>query len=207
MNESVNNLSASHQIVGAKRSNTLRILTLSMMVGFFFSHIGGIEKLTGNTGVNFINTSEARLSPASTGMYAHPKLTELEIARLVRGASVHFDVESALALAVIEVESGFDQNAESPKGAMGLMQLMPNTAKELNVKDPFNPVLNVYGGIEYLEKMLKKFRGNKRMAIAAYNAGPAAVKRHKGIPPFAETQNYVKKVWKAYSKYKKGGHR
>lgn len=105
-----------------------------------------------------------------------------------------FGLEPALLCAVIKVESDNDPKAVSSKGAMGLMQLIPTTAEELAVMDPLDINENVRGGCQYLKQMLAQFSGDLELALAAYNAGPNAVKRHHGIPPYPETVNYVKKV-------------
>lgn len=105
-----------------------------------------------------------------------------------------FKLDKSLIKAVIKVESDFNPRVVSNKGAQGLMQLMPETAQEVGVKDPFDPSDSIYGGSFYLRKMLDSFDMNLDHALAAYNAGPNAVRKYGGIPPFEETQNYVKRV-------------
>ncbi len=116
----------------------------------------------------------------------------------VKEASEKYGVEEKLIKALIKQESGFNPNAVSSAGAKGLMQLMPATAKHLGVKDVFNPKENIEGGVKYLRQMLDKYNGNKILALAAYNAGPGAVDKYDGIPPYRETQNYVKSILKDY---------
>jgi soluble lytic murein transglycosylase-like protein len=112
-------------------------------------------------------------------------------------------VDKNLVRAVIRTESDFDHEARSKKGAVGLMQLMPDTASELGV-DPEDPRQNIKGGVQYLGKMMDRY-GNLEEALAAYNAGPAAVDEHGGVPPFGETQDYVKKVLSTFRQLKGSG--
>ena len=114
--------------------------------------------------------------------------------------AAEYGVDEALVRAVIRMESGGRTAAVSPKGAMGLMQLMPGTARMLGVEDPFDPVQNLEGGIKYLSQLSDKYQGDLVKTLAAYNAGPGRVDSYGGVPPFAETQNYVKNVLSMYRK-------
>ncbi len=107
----------------------------------------------------------------------------------------------ALVHAIIKAESNGQRKAVSPKGARGIMQLMPFTSKRLNVSDPFDPIENIEGGIKYIKELLAEFEGNLAYVIAAYNAGPAAVKKYGGVPPYQETRQYVRRVLDLYRQY------
>lgn len=113
-----------------------------------------------------------------------------------------YNIDPAILLALAEQESSFNPNAKSGAGAMGVLQLMPATAKELGVKNPYDPVQNIDGGARYFAQQLKTFNGNTDLALAAYNAGAGAVKKHKGIPPYKETQNYVKSINSKIAKHR-----
>ena len=126
------------------------------------------------------------------------KPSKSQILDMVSKISKKHGVDEKLVKAVIKQESGFNPNATSHCGAMGLMQLMPKTAKGLGVKDPYNPVDNVNGGVKYLKNLLDKYNGNVILSLAAYNAGPSAVDKYDGIPPYKETQNYVRKILADY---------
>lgn len=135
--------------------------------------------------------SRASVQPRTTRAY------DPAIAR----ASKQHGVSPALVKAVIAAESGFDPEAISQKGAQGLMQLMPTTAERLGVDDALDPWQNIDGGTRYLSQMIERFPGELNLALAAYNAGPEAVKRHQGVPPYEETRTYVKRVLRYYEKY------
>ncbi len=121
-----------------------------------------------------------------------------EIDQAVTMAAARHNVDPNLVRAVIKVESNFDSNAVSSKGAMGLMQLMPATARELNVKNPFDPDQNVDAGVRHLRHLLDNYNGDVRLTLAAYNAGSNAVARSAGVPHYAETQNYVRRITSLY---------
>lgn len=115
-------------------------------------------------------------------------------ALMIQRMAPRFDVDFRLALAIARAESNFDPNAVSPKNAQGLMQLIPETAARFGVRNSFDPEQNVRGGLAYLRWLLERFHGNVALAAAAYNAGEGAVDRHGGVPPFAETREYVRRI-------------
>ena len=119
----------------------------------------------------------------------------------IRQAANAHQIEESLIRAIIHAESAYQADARSPKGAQGLMQLMPATARELRVGNPFDPASNINGGSQYLSQLLDEFSGNYELAAAAYNAGPAAVHKYGGIPPYDETREYVRRVKILYRRY------
>ena len=124
-----------------------------------------------------------------------------EYSDIIRQASKRFEIDPHLIRAIIQAESAFDHKAVSRVGAKGLMQLMPETADEMSVKDPFNPEENIFGGTRYFSLLLKRFKDDKILALAAYNAGPETVESYKGVPSFPETKAFVKRVMGYYETY------
>lgn len=119
-------------------------------------------------------------------------------AQMVQKLAPRFSIDPRLALAIVRTESNFDATARSPKNALGLMQLIPDTAERFGVRDALDPEQNIRGGLAYLRVLLKLFNGDVSLAAAAYNAGEGNVARYKGVPPFAETQEYVRRVMAFY---------
>ncbi len=127
-----------------------------------------------------------------------PLATSADIDSAIEQAAARHNVDPNLVRAVVKVESNFNPNAVSRKGAMGLMQLMPATARQLKVKNPFDPEQNVDAGVRHLKQLLESYGGDVRLTLAAYNAGATAVARSSGVPRFAETQNYVRRITNLY---------
>ena len=127
-----------------------------------------------------------------------PSLSKGQIQQLVSQVSEKYKVDDKLVMALIQQESNFNTSAVSKAGAMGLMQLMPATAKTLGVLNPFSAEQNIEGGVKHLKNMLDKYKGNLILALAAYNAGGGSVDKYGGVPPYKETQNYVRKILANY---------
>jgi soluble lytic murein transglycosylase-like protein len=137
--------------------------------------------------------------PEAPGIRATTPLADAGIREqyepLIREHASRQALRADLVRAVIQVESGYNARAKSPKGAMGLMQLMPATARQMGVHNPYDPADNIRGGTAYLRKLIDRYNGNEELALAAYNAGSDAVDRHgRSVPPYQETRDYVKKV-------------
>lgn len=124
------------------------------------------------------------------------------VEQLVNSNANAWGVDPALVKAIMANESGFNANATSRTGAQGLMQLEPSTAADLGVGDAYDPAQNVSGGTRYIRSLLDRFHGDVRLAVAAYNAGPQAVEKYGGVPPYAQTQSYVQNVLASYRRYK-----
>ncbi|HUI42777.1 MAG TPA: lytic transglycosylase domain-containing protein [Terriglobia bacterium] len=146
----------------------------------------------------FVNA--ARLPPAAASPFQFSRSLQPapEIRLLIGQTARSLQVDPGLVDAVMRVESGYQPSARSPKGALGLMQLIPATAARFGVQDPFDPAENIRGGVTYLGELLKRYEGSVPLTLAAYNAGEGAVQRYGGIPPFNETQHYVRAVTALY---------
>ena len=148
---------------------------------------------------------------AKYSVYIKEKSTESNITYssnkyddLITTAAKKYEISFSLLKALIKIESDFNPWAVSKVGAKGLMQIMPENLKALNINDPFDPRENIMGGTRYLKQLLERFKGEIPLALAAYNAGPRMVENYKRIPPFPETEDFVKKVMKYYTAFKKG---
>lgn len=137
-------------------------------------------------------------TPSSQNSPARSGFTQREIDAAIDQAASRHNVDPNLVRALVKVESNFNPNAISRKGAMGLMQLMPQTARQLNLKNPFDPQQNIDAGVRHLKQLLDSYNGDVRLSLAAYNAGSGAVSRSRGIPRYSETQNYVRRITNLY---------
>lgn len=152
-------------------------------------------EITQYFGRESLQSANARIMTANS--HGHQASQEEIDSAIVMAAARH-NVDANLVRAVVKVESNFNSNAVSRKGAMGLMQLMPSTARELKVKNPFDPEQNVDAGVRHLKQLLENYGGDVKLTLAAYNAGSGAVARSSGVPRFAETQNYVRRITNLY---------
>jgi soluble lytic murein transglycosylase-like protein len=143
-------------------------------------------------------SSESASARIVAANFRGPLATSADIDSAIEQAAARHNVDPNLVRAVVKVESNFNPNAVSRKGAMGLMQLMPATARQLQVKNPFDPEQNVDAGVRHLKQLLESYGGDVRLSLAAYNAGATAVARSSGVPRYAETQNYVRRITNLY---------
>jgi hypothetical protein len=168
----------------SRRKRTLRGLLFGMFAMSLPSHVAKPPNINVSTAEGFVSTSEDYRPLPATIAYNDA----------IDEAAHLYNLDPNLIRAIIRAESAFNPFAVSRAGAQGLMQLMPAVAEELNVLDPFDPRQNIFGGARYLRWLLDRNDGNLDLAVASYNAGPGAVARYNGIPPYRETRNYVKKV-------------
>ena len=155
--------------------------------------VGSVLPSCMNEPVADLGASQAVASPAV-------QIVTKDVARLVEHWAPRYSIDPALVMALIRVESKFDATAVSPKNAQGLMQLMPATASRFGVKNAFDIVDNLKGGLAYLRWLMSYFKGDVPLVLAAYNAGESAVERYRGIPPYRETRDYVKQITSIYTK-------
>ncbi len=152
--------------------------------------------------VRTVQPRRSRVLRTPGSFHGRMKASKSKYLDLISQTAREHEVEGALVKAVVHVESAFDPDATSYKGAMGLMQLMPGTASRFGVHDAYQPTENVAGGVRYLKSLLGRYNGDLRLALAAYNAGEGAVDQTKSIPPYSETQSYVRKVLSALEVYR-----
>ena len=180
------------------------------VLGFVSSGFADVYMYTDKNGVlTFTNVPShggyRRVLRSAPGASPAVRYVNTSYDDLILTASGRHSVDADLIRAVIKTESDFNAGARSHKGAMGLMQLMPDTARLHNVVDAYNPVENVEGGVRHLRMLLDRYRNNLELSLAAYNAGSAAVEKYRGIPPFAETREYVRRVLRFYDSYRGDG--
>lgn len=169
----------------------------------------GLTASLGQQGLGFSSFStgnssslgKASVAPFGTSIPSSKSVAKPELEQLIAEAGQRYGVDTNLIRQVVLAESDFNSKAVSSAGAMGLMQLMPGTANSYGVKDPFDPVQNLDGGTHFLRDLLNRFNGNVSLALAGYNAGPGAVEKYNGIPPYRETQNYVQKILLGMGKF------
>ena len=170
------------------------------------SSAGSIYSFVDERGIwHFSNVStDPRYGSVSRSRYISPHVPRnyAEFEKIISEAATCYGLDPDLISAIIQIESGGIPDARSSKGAIGLMQLMPETSSDLAVSNPFNPKANISGGTKYLSQLLERFRGNLVLALAAYNAGPEKVERYGGIPPYPETRRYVRSVLNQWQKYR-----
>lgn len=182
-----------------------RLISCAGLIAIFFlsNAEADIFRFRDKEGVwHFSNTrSDARyrLYIRTRGIGGKQYLKEYE--DVIRKAAEQFGIDANLIKAVIKAESSFDPDAISESGAQGLMQLMPDTANDMKVDDPFDPEENIFGGTRYLSLLLQRFNQDKRLAIAAYNVGPTTVTKYNAVPPIPQTRRFVEKVMKFYREF------
>ena len=155
-----------------------------------------------NKGRRILSTQPFAMEPFRPSAISSSLEIRQQFESIVRAASFYYDVDPYLIMGMIRVESNFDAHALSHRGAKGLMQLMPATARSHKVNNAYDPVQNIYGGVRHFRLLLDRFDGNVHLALAAYNAGAGAVAKYNSIPPYRETRNYVRRVMGYYEYYR-----
>jgi soluble lytic murein transglycosylase-like protein len=169
----------------------LGVLVVTVSAGYFFSGLSG-----GRQANPAVQEARVEVEDDNNQVVAEADDAELTIDEHIKEVAARHGVRADLVAAVIEAESDFNPRAVSRRGARGLMQLMPKTAKRLGVADPFDPKENIEGGVKHLRAMMDRFDNNIPLALAAYNAGEVAVIKYRGVPPYRETRAYVKRIMK-----------
>ncbi|HZO38013.1 MAG TPA: lytic transglycosylase domain-containing protein [Methylomirabilota bacterium] len=169
----------------------LGVLVVTVSAGYFFSGLSG-----GRQAHPAVQEARVEVEEDNNPVVAEADDAELTIDEHIKEVAARHGVRADLVAAVIEAESDFNPRAVSRRGARGLMQLMPKTAKRLGVADPFDPKENIEGGVKHLRAMMDRFDNNIPLALAAYNAGEVAVIKYRGVPPYRETRAYVKRIMK-----------
>ena len=167
------------------------LIWMPVTVGATVYEFSSDGTITSHEAVDYL--SKRKTPPAKTKV-SLPTIEKKQYSAIIKAAAKEYDISSALVHAVILQESAYNPNALSNKGAMGLMQLMPQTAKFYKVKNAFDPKENILAGTKLLSTLLRKYNHNTARALAAYNAGEGAVSKYNGIPPYPETQQYVRKI-------------
>lgn len=163
------------------------------------SNNNGIENISTDNAINATLLRALKEVEEAKQDFSKPNTeSKVQLLNMINKVARENGVDEKLVQALIKQESGFNTKAKSKAGAIGLMQLMPATAKAMGVKDPYNATQNVEGGVKYLKSLLNRYNGNIILSLAAYNAGPAAVDKYDGVPPYKETQNYVKNILANY---------
>jgi len=172
----------------------LAVTLLALMVGMYSASLAQADPQNGDS---------ARVQESEKPELLAENETEGRYMEIIIEAAERYGVDPALITAVIKAESEFNPRAVSHRGARGLMQLMPATARALGVKNSFNPEHNIHGGTKYMKQLLDQFDGKVKLALAAYNAGSRKVRKYQGVPPYKVTRSYIRKVFSYYEDYKR----